>query len=58
MSKQMSEGTANIVSDATVEMVTDGPCLTWTLEQLKGGVGAKPMPLAALSKVRSMPSRC
>jgi hypothetical protein len=49
----MSEGTARIVSEATVEMVTDGPCLTGTLEQLETGVGAKPMPHAALAKVRT-----
>jgi hypothetical protein len=30
----MSEGTARIVNKALVEMVTDGPCLAGTLEQL------------------------
>ena len=48
----MSEGTARIVNKALVEMVTDGPCLAGTLEQLEGGVAAKPMPGAALAKVR------
>ena len=46
----MSEGTARIVDKASVEMVTDGPCLAGTLEQLEGGVGAKPMPAEALGK--------
>jgi hypothetical protein len=41
------------VNKALVEMVTDGPCLAGTLEQLEGGVGAKPMPGAALAKVRA-----
>src|SRR5687768_10461933 len=40
----MSEGTARIVKKALVEMVTDGPCLAGTLEQLEGGVAARPMP--------------
>lgn len=41
------------MSQAGVEMVTDGPCLAGTLEQLESGVGAKPMPGAALAKVRA-----
>src|SRR5215208_604652 len=49
----MSEGTARIVNRALVEMVTDGPCLTGTLEQLESGAAAKPMPGAALAKVRA-----
>src|SRR5262245_2718412 len=49
----MSEGAARIVDKALVEMVTDGPCLTGTLEQLEIGVGAKPMPAEALAKVRT-----
>jgi hypothetical protein len=49
----MSEGTARIVGKAAVEMVTDGPCLAGTLEQLESGVGAKPMPREALAKVRT-----
>ena len=49
----MSEGTARIVNKALVEMVTDGPCLAGTLEQLEAGVAAKPMPATALSKVRA-----
>jgi hypothetical protein len=46
----MSEGTARIVNKALVEMVTDGPCLAGTLEQLEAGVAAKPMPGAALAR--------
>ncbi|MGE3401667.1 MAG: Z1 domain-containing protein [Vicinamibacterales bacterium] len=49
----MKEGTAKIVSQSTIEMVTDGSCLTGTLEQLEAGVAAKPMPPAALSKVKA-----
>lgn len=49
----MSEGTARIVDKAAIEMVTDGPCLAGTLEQLEAGVGAKPMPGEALTKVRT-----
>lgn len=49
----MSDGTARIVSKARVEMETDGPCLSGTLEQLQVGVAAKPMPEAALAKVRA-----
>jgi hypothetical protein len=49
----MSEGTAVVVKKAAVEMVTDGPCLTGTLEQLKEGVGAKPMRDEALAKVKT-----
>src|SRR5688572_14456268 len=49
----MSEGTARVVDKAVVEMVTDGPCLAGTLEQLGVGVGAKPMPAQALAKVRT-----
>src|SRR5215471_7624784 len=49
----MAEGTARILSDPSVEMITDGPCLAGTLEQLESGVGAKPMPAAALTRVRT-----
>ena len=49
----MSDGTAKIVDAPRVEMVTDGPCLRGTLEQLEAGNGAKPMPREALTKVRS-----
>lgn len=49
----MSEGTARIVDTALVQMVTDGPCLAGTLDQLEAGVGAKPMPRQALVKVRA-----
>ena len=48
----MPDGTARIVNKALVDMVTDGPCLAGTLEQLEGGGAAKPMPRAALAKVR------
>jgi hypothetical protein len=48
----MSQGTAMIVDKAGVEMVIDGPCLVGTLEQLASDVGAKPIPQAALTKVR------
>jgi hypothetical protein len=47
------DGTAKIVNGTSIEMVTDGPCLTGTLEQLKLGVAAKPMPEDALAKVRT-----
>src|SRR5688572_16955034 len=49
----MSEGTARIMDKAMVEMVTDGPCLAGTLEQLEDGVGAKALPAEALAKVRA-----
>jgi hypothetical protein len=49
----MSDGTARVVDGSLVDMVTDGPCLTGTLDQLEIGVGAKPMPRQALVKVRA-----
>jgi Z1 domain len=49
----MVDGTARVVDTSLVEMVTDGPCLTGTLDQLEAGVGAKPMPRQALVKVRA-----
>jgi hypothetical protein len=49
----MPDGTAKVLGKPGVEMVTDGPCLTGTLLQLEAGVGAKPMPRAALAKVRA-----
>jgi hypothetical protein len=49
----MTDGTARIVDGSLVDMVTDGPCLTGTLDQLELGVGAKPMPRSALVKVRA-----
>lgn len=49
----MPEGTARVVDDARVEIVTDGPCLAGTIEQLEAGVPAKPMPREALTKVRA-----
>src|SRR5215471_4564825 len=48
----MPEDTARIVSATPVEMVTDGACLTGTLDQLRIGVAAKPMPDVAIDKVR------
>src|SRR5262249_21244073 len=58
-SRSMTEGDetgmANVKSPRTaIEMVTDGACLTGTLENLReGGRGAKPMSDAALVKVRA-----
>lgn len=49
----MPDGTAKIVTPEAVEMVTDGPCLTGTLEQLQQGVATRPMPTASIAKVRS-----
>src|SRR3569833_3949775 len=49
----MSDGTARVVDTSIVEMVTDGPCLAGTLDQLEAGVGAKPMRRQALVKVRA-----
>jgi hypothetical protein len=48
----MLQNTAIIVDKSRIDMISDGPCLTGTLEQLKTGVGAKPMPPEALTKVR------
>src|SRR5262245_3967608 len=49
----MAQGTANVMSKAYDEMVTDAHCLTCTLEQLQRGVGARPMPQGSLAKVRA-----
>jgi hypothetical protein len=49
----VSDDVAHIVTGAAVEMLTDGPCLVGTLEQLEQGVGAKPMPKGALGRVRT-----
>src|SRR5258708_36286752 len=49
----MSDGTARVVDGSLIDMVTDGPCLTGTLDQLEVGVGARPMPRQALVKVRA-----
>ena len=49
----MTDGTAIVVTDTSIEMVTDGPCLAGTLEELGVGAGAKPMPPHALAKVRA-----
>jgi Z1 domain-containing protein len=48
----MSAGSANIVGETAVELLTDGPCLAGTLHQLEVGVGAKPMSRVALEKIR------
>jgi hypothetical protein len=49
----MPEGTAKIVGNIPIEIVSDGACLNGTLQQLEAGVGAKPMRREALSKVRT-----
>jgi hypothetical protein len=49
----MEKGTATVVGPPTTQMVTDGPCLSGTIEQLAVGVGARPMPRDALTKVRA-----
>src|SRR5258706_2339162 len=49
----MVDGTAKIISPSAVEMMTDGPCLAGTLDQLERGGAAKPMPRAALTKVKA-----
>ena len=49
----MSDGTARVVDTSLIEMVTDGPCLSGTLDQLEAGFGAKPMPRQALVKIRA-----
>src|SRR5262245_19027208 len=49
----MSEGGARIVGKGSVDMVTEGPCLLGTLDQLEAGVGARPMKREALGKVRA-----
>lgn len=46
-------GSANLVGSNALEMVTDGPCLTGTLENLALGLGAHPMPQAGLAKIRA-----
>ena len=48
----METGQANIVQKSVTEMVTDGPCLTGTLEQLEIGIAARPMSREALKKVK------
>lgn len=50
---QPPRGSANLVGGAVVEMVTDGPCLTGTLENLELGLGANPMPAAVLVKIKA-----
>jgi len=49
----MLEGKATILVPPSVQMITDGPCLQGTLENLASGVGAKPLPSAALTKART-----
>jgi hypothetical protein len=50
---QTPRGSANLLGGGVVEMVTDGPCLTGTLENLSLGLGASPMPAAVLVKIRA-----
>jgi len=49
----MGEGTADVKGSLAVEMMTDGPCLAGTIEQLAAGVGARPMPVEALARVKT-----
>lgn len=48
----VNQGSARIIEHHQVDIVTDGPCLTGTLEQLALGIAAKPMAPEALSRVR------
>lgn len=52
MSDPSSMGSAQVVGAAPPSLRTDGPCLQGTLQALEAGVGAKPMPAAALAKIR------
>lgn len=49
----MSDGKATVVKQQAVDVVVDGACLLGTLGKLREGYGAKPMPDAALTKVRA-----
>lgn len=49
----MADSKATILAKSAIQMVIDGPCLRGTLANLAGGIGAKPMPDAALTKVRT-----
>jgi hypothetical protein len=49
----MEDGRATVKVSGTIDVVVDGPCLLGTLEKLREGFGAKPMPDAALTKVRA-----
>jgi hypothetical protein len=53
MSAQGGNGTGTVVQGGETVLRTDGPCLFGTLQALEVGVAAKPMPVAALEKVRS-----
>jgi hypothetical protein len=49
----VSFDSATLSSNANVQMITDGPCLSGTLEELEVGGAAKPMKREALLKVRT-----
>lgn len=46
-------GSATLLGAKAVEMVTDGQCLAGTLENLRDGYGADPMPETALTKIKT-----
>jgi hypothetical protein len=48
----MAEGTARVVEKQRIEMITDGPCLSGTLDKLEVGTATKPMPREALARVK------
>ena len=49
----MADSTATILTKPSIQMVVDGPCLRGTLENLSAASGARPLPSAALVKVRT-----
>jgi ribosomal protein L30/L7E len=49
----VTDSEATILSKSAVHMVTDGPCLTGTLENLAAGIGARALPAEVLAKVRT-----
>lgn len=49
---QHATGTATVVGGAAVTMVTDGPCLRGTLDNLGQGYGAKPLNERSLVKAK------
>jgi hypothetical protein len=53
MSEGSSEGSATVVGGTKAAMVTDGDCLTGTLENLRQGYSSKPMPEVALQKIKA-----
>jgi hypothetical protein len=48
-----SAASATVVGSSPPSIRTNGPCLEGTLKALEAGVDAKPMPAAALAKVKS-----